>query len=126
MNKWQDMWNDEPDTNKLKQIKPTIGLWQSSIQKDRYMEVICRLRIGHTRLTHGHLMVTPHAAAPICRECNSILTIKHILCECPNFYQQRMASFGRKSLKEILSESATFSIYPVINFLRNCNLLDKI
>ena len=127
MNKWQNLWNDESDNNKLKQIKPMIGLWPSSVQKERHIEVVlCRLRIGHTRLTHGHLMNTPHDPIPECNTCNTIMTVKHIFCDCPVYTQQRMTSFGQKSLKEVLSESPTFSVRPLIRFLRSCDLLNKI
>ena len=126
-NNWQIMWNNEQDHNKLKQIKPNVGFWHSSLQKERHMEVILtRLRIGHSHLTHGFLMNTPHDSVPLCNHCRCILTIKHILCECPNFNRQRMLSIGNKSLQEILSESPTFSIHPIIKFLKSTSLLGKI
>ena len=54
--KWQSSWNNESDCNKLKQLKPNVRMWHSSVQKVRHIEVILsRLRIGHTRLTHGYL-----------------------------------------------------------------------
>ena len=39
-NQWQSNWNDEPNENKLKQIKPNISLWTSSFQSDKRAEVI--------------------------------------------------------------------------------------
>ena len=126
MNKWQISWDNE-NINKLKEIKPNVGFWQTSLQKERHMSVILsRLRIGHTKFTHGYLMNTPHDPIPTCRECNTIVTVKHILCDCQNFNQQRQITFGNKTLEEILSESPNFSIYPIIKFLKKCNLLDKI
>ena len=126
-NRWQSLWNDESENNKLKQIKPNVGLWHSSLQKMRTIEVILsRLRIGHTRLTHGYLMNSPHEPAPECRDCRTTLTIKHILCDCQKYQQPRAINFGNNSLSEILSESSNFSFYPIIKFLKNCNLLDKI
>ena len=124
---WQNGWNNEPDTNKLKQIKPSVHLWDSSLQNERKTEVILtRLRIGHTKLTHGFLMKTPHGEIPVCRTCNSFLTVKHILCECKLYDRVRSLCFGRKSLKEILGNSDTFSISSVLTFLRNSGLIDKI
>ena len=126
-NKWQALWNEEHDNNKLKQIKPTIGLWQSSLQKERRIEVILsRLRIGHTLLTHGYLMKSPHDPIPECPQCRTIVTIKHIFSECPIYERQRISSIGNKTIKEILSESPNFSHYPIIKFLKDCNLLNKI
>ena len=126
VNRWQILWDNETE-NKLKQIKPDVRFWQSSLQKERRMSVILsRLRIGHTKLTHGFLMNTPHDPVPTCRECNTVVTVKHILCDCPNFNQQRRVTFGNKSLTDILSESPYFSVFPIIKFLKSCNLLDKI
>ena len=124
--KWQALWNEEHD-NKLKQIKPTICIWNSSFQKDRRIEVVLsRLRIGHTLLTHGYLMKSPHDPIPECPQCKTRVTVKHIFNDCPIFERQRRLSIGNKSLKEVLSESSTFSVYTIIKFLKNCNLLDKI
>ena len=125
--KWQTLWNEESENNKLKQIKPTIGIWHSSFQKERHSEVVLsRLRIGHTLLTHGYLMKTPHDPVPECPQCRTVLTVNHIFTECPTFDRQRMSSIGNKPLKEILSESPNFSAYPIMKFLKNCNLLSKI
>ena len=127
LNKWQVMWNEEDDNNKLKQIKRSVKGWKSSFQKERHIEVVLsRLRIGHTLLTHGYLMKNPHDPVPECPQCRTIITIKHVFNECPKYQRQRMSSFGNKTIKEILSESPNFSIYPIINFLKSCNLLNKI
>ena len=125
--KWQDMWNNEPVNNKLKNIKTTIGPWNSSIQQDRRTEVILtRLRIGHTRYTHGYLMSMPHDNVPHCRICNVQLTVKHILCECRDFNQQRHIYLKNKSLLDILSDSFQFSLNRILMFLRQTNLINKI
>ena len=127
INKWQVLWNNEQESNKLKSIKPNVGLWHSSTQKIRKYEVILsRLRIGHSRLTHGYLMSSPHDSVPECRECGTTLSIKHILFDCQNFNRQRTLTFGNKSFKEILADSSNFSIYEIIKFLKSSNLLDKI
>ena len=125
--KWQKQWEEENNTNKLKQIKPLIALWNSSNQKDKKAEVILtRLRIGHTRITHGFLMSTPHGDIPKCNDCNTVLTVKHILYECRSFTQQRMLYFGHKTLLEILSDSEKFSMSQILKFLRSTKMVDKI
>ena len=88
--------------------------------------LLTRLRIGHTRLTHGYLMSTPHEAAPRCNNCNSILTIRHILVECRNFNSQRALYFGNKTLEEILRDSEHFNISQILRFLRSTGLINKI
>lgn len=53
---WQSEWNLE-DTNKLHLVEPILGLWENSSHKDCFCEVLwCRLRIGHTFLTHIYLL----------------------------------------------------------------------
>ena len=71
-------------------------------------------------------MNTPHDPIPECPQCRTILTVKHIFIECPIFQRQRTLNIGNKNLKEILSESPTFSVYPIFKFLKSCNLLNKI
>ena len=80
MQKWQEAWISDQSINKLKEIKETVFPWSTSLQKFRHQEtILTRLRIGHSRLTHGHLMSTPHGNRPQCLTCNTLITIKHIL-----------------------------------------------
>ena len=127
--KWQNQWNEEPNTNKLKEIKSSVSLWESSIQNSRKVEVILtRTRLGHTRLTHGWLMSTPHGDIPQCTNCNCILTVKHIFCECNSFDRERVLCFGRGTLtlSEILADSQSFSVSKILMFLRRTGLINKI
>ena len=68
--------------NKLRQIKDNVKEWGTSHNKQRKMEVtVARLRIGHSRLTHGHLM----EARPqdYCMDCIVPLSVEHVLVDCP-------------------------------------------
>ena len=104
--KWQNHWRENYHNNKLKEIKDTVNIWPSSIQKDRKNSTaLTRLRIGHTRLTHGHLMCNPHDPVPICDTCNVQITVKHILMICPKYKVQRDLLFRRRSFKEISSKN---------------------
>ena len=58
--------------------------------------------------------------------CHVTQSVKHIITECPLYDKQRIADFGRKTFTEILAESNTFSIIPIVNFLRNCNSVKSI
>ena len=124
---WQNKWNEYNQNNKLNEIKETINPWPSSLQKVRRNEVVLtRLRIGHCRLTHGYLMNSPHYPQPICDTCNTQITVKHVLIECPEYSVQRNLLFRRYSLKEILSENEKFSLPNLLKFLKFYNLFDKI
>jgi len=50
-------WKDQKSTNKLANFKPHPFEWPSSNQPSRQHEIILtRLRIGHIRLTHSHIL----------------------------------------------------------------------
>ena len=58
----------------------------------RHQEVVlARLRVGHTLLTHGHLMA--HSDPPRCLSCHARFSVLYILVDCPMF-----ASFRRPLL----------------------------
>ncbi|GFT33193.1 probable RNA-directed DNA polymerase from transposon X-element [Trichonephila clavipes] len=53
-NIWQESWSQQMD-NKLHSVKPVIGAWP--VMPLRRTDVkLTRLRIGHTRFTHRHLL----------------------------------------------------------------------
>ena len=56
--KWRQLWTDQKSSrNKLAIIEPTRIPWSSSNLKScRLEKIVTRLRIGHTRLTHSHLI----------------------------------------------------------------------
>ena len=57
LDQWQTSWNNSIG-NKLLDIKPTIGEYQSVVRNIRREEVVvlARLRFGHTRVTHSYLL----------------------------------------------------------------------
>ena len=77
--KWQKRW-DMNINNKLFQIQPTLGEWRPAFRASRREQVvISRLRIGHTRLTHGFIL--KQEPQPQCLTCQTTCTVKHILIE---------------------------------------------
>ena len=124
---WQSEWSCQPPSVKLRSIKPNVHPWSSSFHKVRRYEVILtRLRIGHTRLTHGFLMSTPRQSFPLCPTCNVRLTILHIFTLCPDFARLRFRYFGNKTLSQILSEGPAFSINKIMSFLKSSDLYDSV
>ena len=59
--------------------------------------VLCRIRIGHTHLTHSYILKKD---PPQCEHCQCILTVRHILVECNNFAQERKDIFGKSDVVE--------------------------
>ena len=103
-NYWQEQWYNM-DNNKLRAIKDHIKTWHSAKNKSRKFEIgMSRLRIGHTKLTHDHLM--EGRAAPLCDSCIVPLTVKHIMAECSDYNLQRQLIFHSRilTLEEIIGE----------------------
>ena len=73
-------------------MKPSLSSWSPCSQRRRRLDVsLSRLRIGHTRLTYGHLMA--REAPPVCDHCKVRLSISHIVVECPTYSVPRNRFF---------------------------------
>ena len=80
---WQQSWENLQHTNsKMRLITSSSIPWHYAFMSRRWETALCRLRIGHTRLTHGYLM----SADPqtFCMDCLVPLTVEHLLVECPS------------------------------------------
>ena len=55
LKKWQKSWDDQKQ-RKLHHIQDTIGEWPAGYWRNRREVIISRLRIGHTHITHAHLL----------------------------------------------------------------------
>jgi ribonuclease HI len=110
--KWQEVW-DQNTHNKLRAIKQSITAWRTNPSR-KYDVIITRLRIGHTRYTHRHLLLRD--PAPMCQQCTTIMSVKHILVECPVYASQRLYYFQSHcfELKDILSSVPHRNIFSFI------------
>ena len=128
---WQEKWLSIT-RNKLRTVKCTVSHWSSSYQKNRHWEVIlARLRLGHTRLTHRHLM--DKEPCPQCQNCNVQITVEPILIKCPLYLNERRLWLNRFShnnapltMKSILQDSDGFNINWIIKYLDAIKLLSEI
>ena len=81
-NCWQNAWNSVIH-NKLHNINPRIGLGVPLHSLYRREDVVMtRLRLGHTHLTHTHILsISP---SPVCPACGTDLTVQshpsHLPC----------------------------------------------
>lgn len=129
--KWQQQW-DSCTSNKLHLVKPIVGEWKSCRHQERFIEVIlCRLRIGHTHLTHNFLLRREHL--PECEKCQQPLTVIHILITCPYIETERRKHF--RALYEhhipmhpnqILGDDSPVPLSNVIDFLKESGFLHKL
>ena len=91
--------------------------------------VLSRLRIGHTRLTHGFLM--KKEPQPFCEDCLVPLTVRHLLIECPSLLDARNKYFsgcktndGSFMLSRILGSD--FKEDNLFNFIKEVGFLEYI
>ena len=124
---WKISWeNLLPLRNKLRRIKPKIEEWPSNFVRRRKLEVIlCRLRIGHTRVTHRHYM--SGAGENLCEHCGDIpLTVDHLLRECPQYSTKRVAFFNNShpSMEAILGPQC--NVGALVGFLAETNLINEV
>jgi ribonuclease HI len=113
--KWQEYW-DTMSLNKLHFIKPIIQHW-APLPSRKHDVIITRLRIGHTRFTHVHLLLGN--PAPVCQQCKVGMTVAHILIECPKFNSHRSYHFGSQIvlLKDLLSETQHKNIFAFLSHI---------
>ncbi|GBM17524.1 hypothetical protein AVEN_193799-1 [Araneus ventricosus] len=71
--KWQ--WDSETN-KKLHAVKLLVEPWPSLANR-KADTLITRLRIGHTRFTHLHLLLGEEP--PMCSLCNCHVSVRHIL-----------------------------------------------
>lgn len=122
-NSWQRDWIGL-ENNKLRNIKPQVGSWISSCRGSRREEVVlARLRIGHSRLTHGHLMA--RAPPPLCPSCQVPISVLHILTECLQYTASRTLFNLPTDLSILLSDSSPY-ISNIIKFLKKHDLYSQI
>ena len=121
--RWRDLWGSAT-SNKLHMIKPDLGCWGDSTHPNRKLEVIlARLRIGHTRLTHGWLMAGTEC--PLCEDCQVPLTVAHVLVDCPSLAELRARHLEPPyTLRVVLGEGC--DVGGLIRFLSEADILGKI
>ena len=121
MEEWQTSWNNSIG-NKLLDIKPTIGEYQSVVRNIRREEVVlARPCLGHTRVTHSYLLQGEEH--PQCVGYDGPFTVRHFLLECGDFAQVRNNCFHVYNMKELFQD---IHIDSIMTFLRQINLFNKI
>ena len=114
---WHTYWSNQT-SNKLLRIKKAPVPWKSSFRKSKREEVILsRLRIGHSKITHSHLLSpdNPHpASCPHCLHEN--LTVDHIF-SCPQLQPLRTSLNVPSIISEALNNNSK-SVSLSLQYLR--------
>jgi len=99
LEEWQDIWNSAANS-KLHAIYPTVGKCiHNNLASCWDAVIVNRLKIGHCRFTHSYLLSGENQ--PICTKCDTVLTVKHILLDCPELRDVQLKHFTASFLKDI-------------------------
>ena len=112
-------------------FKPILGDWKSAYRENRKEEkILSRLRTGSSLFSVQHFF-DPNKPREYCISCDTNMTIKHLLIDCPNFINSRFRIINylnQKNLdvseKNILSD--TFPHKLLFIFLKEINFYNKI
>ena len=125
---WSEEWKKK--RQKLSAVKGDATPWKSIKTTCRRDEVVInRLRAGHCLATHRYLMEGPDAP-PVCEQCNNaVLTVKHMLLECPAYDEVRRRlemepSTAPGKLKSLIGDE--MRVEKVIKFLKVVEIYGKI
>ena len=113
----------------MRAITTSTQPWLYAHMPHKLEVILCRLRIGHSRLTHGYLMSGDYQ--PFCQDCPVPLVVRHFLIECPSFEDARCRNLpirqaGKDSLtlEKILGKDC--SHFKLLDFLEEVGLLSNI
>ena len=130
---WNEDWQ-KVQNNKLRLIKSTVYPWTSSNQPiKKHSILLTRLRIGHTKLTHQHLM--EKRPPPYCEDCLVPQSVHHILAECPSNVEHRLRNYPQtcglssdETLKRILTEykDIRFNTEILLKYLTDIDIINSI
>lgn len=123
---WQLEWNLEVN-NKLFKVDSIVGKKYFLGFKSRLEEIkYTRLRLGHTRFTHKHLLLNEQQ--PMCNICNTVISVDHIISNCQKFENERIRFLGARQiqLKDVLQRENSQKIKNIFNFLKSIQLFSEI
>ncbi len=118
----QKEWTAGPPTL-LKTIKPTLSSWKSSCWPNRRHEkILCRLRIGHTLLTHSYFY--SNSTPPECEVCGIHLDTIHFLNYCTKHNSIRDQTYGGTPypVYETLTDNHE-NVKLILKFLKQSKLI---
>ena len=120
---WENRWRSLTDNKKLKSLQESIDKKIMKLSRKDDIK-LTRLRIGHTRLTHGFLLLGEDV--PMCMACDVPISVKHILIECGDNIIDRMECYDHRNVNlKILLNSSQY-IPKVLEFLKRVDLYKEI
>ena len=108
--------------DRLHAIYPTVGKCiHINLASRRHAVIINQLKIGHSRLTHSYLL--SEEDQPTCTKCDTVLTVKHILLDCPELRDVRLKYFTASSLKVIFE---SVDNHNIIGFIKDAHFYHQL
>ncbi|GBM28997.1 hypothetical protein AVEN_40749-1 [Araneus ventricosus] len=113
---WQEQWDLETN-NKRQSVKLLVQHWPSLTSR-KADTLLTRLRIGHTRFTHLHLLFGEEP--PMCSLCICHMSVRHMLSECANFNARRLQFFQAPSvsLPCLLDKTPHDNLFPFLKSIK--------
>ncbi|XP_074029446.1 uncharacterized protein [Leptinotarsa decemlineata] len=115
---WKVRWQTLT-TNKLYKLNPNMEKPNYSGLSRKHQTILTRLRIGHTRLTHQHIL--KKEPPPNCNWCYTTLTVQHLF-SCPQYQQYRNALLLPSDIS-ILSNTNFRKVIQYISDIKITNIL---
>lgn len=118
-NLWQIEWDN--NGGHLKSYKPKVEKWTYPHNLSRKEQVVlCRLRLGHTHITHSYLLIG--GSRPRCQSCHDRLTIQHLFT-C-NAYANSRHRFQLDNVNPL--QNNLNHIHSILAFIKEINFFGKI
>lgn len=117
---WNKEWLGYRDMS-LRRIKPTTTAGKDR-QDQEEQRALTRLRIGHTRLTHGESFKT---GSKMCTTCGVPLTVEHILLDCRKYNAERTKHKIGSNLGVVLANDEAEED-KLLSFLREARLFKEL
>lgn len=119
--RWNTEWMKSP--HQLHQIRESIfDDHPPNLHNRKEQITLARLRIGHSKLTHQHLLTKE--TQKMCDLCKCILSVPHILLICPIYDNSRSKYALPPTLSEILNSK--YHVKNVLKFLSEINITNKL
>ena len=119
---WHDIWTRSVSFRSIHSPTLEKKIYDPSLSR-REERALCRLRIGHTRLTESYRMEN-RTARDKCSECDvgADLSVQHIMTECDRYRYLRERFLPGDTLEEIFSHPDR----TIVEFLRETDLLKRL
>ena len=121
---WQKEWDRVGPTNKRHSIASLLSDKLTSNRNNRREEtVLSRLHIGHSYLTHAHLL--KREAPPVClgQGCKELLTMSHLLVGCDKLTSIRRRFYVADSMRSLFKNIRPERIFSFLKEIGVFNLI---